>query len=181
MVVCTIDPGLVYAAYSIFDDNGKILESETIKFNTKLSQCVRLNLLYCTLIELIKKYPITDVITEYQFVDIMSSIVGVIMAGTGSEPKLKFDKITPSQWKKLAFGKGNIEESELRNKIIDIYKEAEEYSEHQLDTIGIFLGYKEKLLNPPIKTKKPKKEKKEESNVNVSKSTKRSPKKQKSS
>lgn len=142
--VIAIDPGLRFSAYTVFDSDGAIQLSETIKFNTKLSQSVRLQILYATLVEVADKFPPSDILTEYQFVDIMSSIVGVIMAFSGLYPDANFNKMTPSQWKKMVSGKGNIEEDILKDTIVKIYPEAIDYNEHQIDTLGIYLAYKQK-------------------------------------
>lgn len=143
-ILC-IDPGIRFCGYVLFDDSGKIVESKTIKFNTKLSQSKRLFELYSELSNVSSEYDISNVITEYQFVDIMSSIVGVIMAFSGSINDAEFLKMTPSQWKKLATGKGNIEEKDLRDKMIDVYPDAENFDEHRIDCIGIYIAYQNKL------------------------------------
>lgn len=143
-VLC-IDPGIRFCGYVVFDDSGKIVKSKTIKFNTKLSQCKRLFQLYSELINVSSNYEISNVVTEYQFVDIMSSIVGVIMAFSGSINDAEFLKMTPSNWKKLATGKGNIDEKELRDKMINVYPDAEEFDEHRLDCVGIYVAYQNKL------------------------------------
>ncbi len=140
----SIDPGLRFAAYTVFNSEGKIRHTETIKFNTKLSQPVRLQILYSSLVAAAEKYPPENILTEYQFVDIMSSIVGVIMAFSGLYPDAVFNKTTPSSWKKSVTGKGNIEEEKLKEILLKIYPEAKDYDEHQLDTLGIYLAYKEK-------------------------------------
>ncbi len=155
--ILSIDPGLRFAGWTVFDSCGKIVESDTIKFNTKLSQCVRLQILYSTLIAVSKKYTLSDVITEFQFVEIMSTIVGVIMAFTGSVKDARFNKTVPMAWKKAVTGRGNIEENLLRDILIDKYPEAICFDEHQLDTIGLYLAYKENQLNPTAKKEKKKK------------------------
>lgn len=143
--ILAIDPGIRFCGYVLFDDSGKIIESKTIKFNTKLSQSKRLFELYSELNNVSSEYVISNVVTEYQFVDIMSSIVGVIMAFSGSISDAEFLKMTPSQWKKLATGKGNIEEKDLRDKIISVYPEAEDFDEHRLDAVGIYMAHQNKL------------------------------------
>lgn len=157
-----IDPGIRFAGYVVFDDNGKIVESETIKFNTKTSQSKRLFELYSKLSFVSNKYQIENVITEYQFVDIMSSIVGVIMAFSGSINDAEFLKMTPSQWKKLATGKGNIDEKDLRDKMIGVYPEAENFDEHRLDAIGMYLAFK-KREKECVEIDKPKRKRKRDS------------------
>jgi Holliday junction resolvasome RuvABC endonuclease subunit len=98
------------------------------------------------------------VITEYQFVSQMSWIVGCLMTFAGSIDA-DLIKYTPSQWKKMATGKGNIPEDELRNIIIGIYPEAEQYSEHQIDTLGMYLAYEKSGENNVSPSKKPNKRK----------------------
>lgn len=146
--VLSVDPGLRFCGYTVFDSSGRIKLSETIKFNTKLSQCVRLQILYSTLAAVAEKYPPSDILTEYQFVDIMSSIVGVIMAFAGLHPEARFDKTVPMAWKKAVSGKGNIEEDKLKEIIVAKYPEAIDYDEHKIDTLGIYLAYKKKQEEP---------------------------------
>lgn len=140
----SIDPGLRFAGISIFDENKQIRHSETLKFNTKLSQQKRIYQLYERMHILAKEIgqdqSIQTVITEYQFVSQMSWIVGCLMTFAGSIDA-DLVKLTPSQWKKMATGKGNIQEDELKNIIIKLYPESIEYTEHQIDTIGMYLAY----------------------------------------
>lgn len=139
-----IDPGLRFAGISIIDENSSIKHSETLKFNTKESQQKRIYQLYRRMKDLAEQYHeennVNIVITEYQFVSQMSWIVGCLMTFAGSIDA-KLIKFTPSQWKKLSTGKGNIAEDELRNKIIELFPNAIEYSEHQIDTLGMYLAH----------------------------------------
>lgn len=142
-----IDPGLRAWAYSVFAEDDSVVESETIKFNTKLSQEKRLFDTYSLLSDVVSRHKLTNITTEYQFVNTMSNIVGVIMAVAGSDENIKFKKITPSAWKKAGFGKGNIDEELLSDKIIDVYPQAQSMSEHERDCLGMYIAYKKTLEN----------------------------------
>lgn len=156
--VFVIDPGLRFAGITALYD-GVIVHSETLKFNTKLSQQKRIFDLFHRLEELsIKFTDVSLVITEYQFVSQMSWIVGCLMTFAGSVDA-ELIKYTPSQWKKMATGKGNIAEDELKSIIILEYPESVEYSEHQIDTLGMYLAYKKSGEQNVSPTKKPNKRK----------------------
>lgn len=156
--VFVIDPGLRFAGITAFVD-GVITHSETLKFNTKLSQQKRIFQLFNRMEELAKIFPsVSVVVTEYQFVSQMSWIVGCLMTFAGSIDA-ELVKYTPSQWKKMATGKGNINEEELRNKMIEMYPEAEQYSEHQIDTLGMYLAYSKSGEDNVSPSKKPNKRK----------------------
>lgn len=153
-----IDPGLRFAGISIFAD-GAIMHSETLKFNTKLSQQKRIFQLFHRMEELAEIFPeINAVVTEYQFVSQMSWIVGCLMTFAGSIDT-DLIKYTPSQWKKMATGKGNIAENDLKDLLVKLYPEAEQYSEHQIDTIGMYLAYKKSGECDVSRPKKPNKRK----------------------
>lgn len=156
--VFVIDPGLRFAGITAFYD-GVIVHSETLKFNTKLSQQKRIFDLFHRLEELSIQFPsVSLVITEYQFVSQMSWIVGCLMTFTGSVDA-ELIKYTPSQWKKMATGKGNIPEDELRRIIEEEYPESAEYTEHQIDTLGMYLAYKKSGDKNASPAKKPNKRK----------------------
>lgn len=156
--VFVIDPGLRFAGITAFAD-GAIIYSETLKFNTKLPQQKRIFNLFDRMEQISKIFPeVTVVITEYQFVSQMSWIVGCLMTFAGSIDA-ELIKYTPSQWKKMATGKGNISEEELRNIIIEKYPESIEYSEHQIDTLGMYLAYEKSGENNVSPSKKPNKRK----------------------
>lgn len=154
--IFVIDPGLRFAGITAFID-GAIAHSETLKFDTKLSQQKRIFNLFHRMEELAEIYQdVSIVITEYQFVSQMSWIVGCLMTFAGSVDA-ELIKYTPSQWKKLATGKGNISEEDLKNAIINIFPEAEQYSEHQIDTLGMYLAYKQLGEQNASPSKKPNK------------------------
>lgn len=163
--VFVIDPGLRFAGITAFA-NGAIIHSETLKFNTKLSQQKRIFHLFDRMEELAKTFPeVSVVVTEYQFVSQMSWIVGCLMTFAGSIDA-ELVKYTPSQWKKMATGKGNISEEELRDSIIEIYPEAGQYSEHQIDTLGMYLAYSKSGESNVSPSKKPNKRKNSSKNKN---------------
>lgn len=156
--VFVIDPGLRFAGITAFVD-GAIIHSETLKFNTKLPQQKRIFHLFHRMEELAEIYPsVSVVVTEYQFVSQMSWIVGCLMTFAGSIDA-ELIKYTPSQWKKMATGKGNIPEDQLRSIIIGIYPESQEYSEHQIDTLGMYLAYRKSGETNVSPSKKPNKRK----------------------
>lgn len=158
-MILTIDPGIRFAAISVINEDGKVEYSATIKFNGKHSQEGRMYEFYKTLCNLSVEYDIRVIVAESQFVQIMGNIVGMIMTYAGFA-EAQLIKMNPSRWKKLATGKGNISEAELREKIIDIYPFAESYSEHQIDTLGMYLAYKSlQELGDASPTKKPSKRK----------------------
>jgi Holliday junction resolvasome RuvABC endonuclease subunit len=139
-----VDPGIRFAGISVIDEQSQIKHSETLKFNTKKSQQIRIFELYKRMQDIVEQFGGRDnieaVITEYQFVAQMSWIVGCLMTFAGSI-EAELIKLTPSQWKKMATGKGNISEEQLREKVLSIYPECSDYSEHQIDTLGMFLAY----------------------------------------
>jgi Holliday junction resolvasome RuvABC endonuclease subunit len=140
-MILTIDPGIRFAAVSVLNENGEIKYSETIKFNGKHSQEKRMYEFYSKLCDISSEFDIRVVVVESQFVQIMGNIVGMVMTYSGFA-NAELIRMNPSRWKKLATGKGNIGEAELREKIISIFPLAETYSEHQIDTLGMYLAYK---------------------------------------
>ena len=157
-MILTIDPGIRFAAVTIFTEDDKVEYSETIKFNGKHSQEKRMYEFYEILCNLSKEYDIRVIVAESQFVQIMGNIVGMIMTYAGFA-EAKLIRMNPSQWKKLATGKGNISEAELREKIINIFPFADTYSEHQIDTLGMYLAYKNQEIGDASPSKKPSKRK----------------------
>lgn len=143
MAVLAIDPGIVVAAYCVFDDNGVPIDFGDIKFNTKRTQEQRFWEFFSKLREISAKHDIKEVVCESQFVNIMSQIVGMIMAFSGSVD-VKLTKMTPGNWKKLSFGKGNIDEAILRIKVIEKFPELEKVSEHVIDCGGMYIAYSNK-------------------------------------
>lgn len=140
-MILTIDPGIRFAAVSVISENGEVEYSATIKFNAKHSQEKRMYEFYKVLCNLSSEYNIRVVVAESQFVQIMGNIVGMIMTYAGFA-EAELIRMNPSRWKKLATGKGNIGEAELKEKIINTFPFAKEYSEHQIDTLGMYLAYK---------------------------------------
>lgn len=157
-MILTIDPGIRFAAITVFDEGGKVEYSSTIKFNGKHSQEQRMYEFYRILCDLSAEYRIKTIIAESQFVQIMGNIVGMIMTYAGFA-EAKLIRMNPSQWKKLATGKGNIGEAELREKIINVFPFADTYSEHQIDTLGMYLAYKNQESGDASPAKKPNKRK----------------------
>lgn len=162
-MILTVDPGIRFAAVTIFDENGEVKHSETIKFSGKHSQEKRMYEFYTILCDLSSRYPISVIVAESQFVQIMGNIVGMIMTYAGFA-EAKLIRMNPSQWKKLSTGKGNISEAELREKIINVFPFANEYSEHQIDTLGMYLAYKNQESGDVSPAKKPNKRKNPRSN-----------------
>jgi Holliday junction resolvasome RuvABC endonuclease subunit len=156
MAILAIDPGIVVAAYCVFDDNGVPIEFGDIKFNTKRTQEQRFWEFFSKLREISARHTITQIIAESQFVNIMSQIVGMIMAFSGSVD-VKLIKFVPSAWKKSATGRGNIPEDELRTFIIDKYSSLANVSEHVIDCAGMYEAYVNKIKNAPTAVVKPKK------------------------
>lgn len=155
MPVLAIDPGIVVAAYCVFDDNGVPIDFGDIKFNTKRTQEQRFWEFFSKLREISAKHDIKEVVCESQFVNIMSQIVGMIMAFSGSVD-VKLTKFVPSSWKKAATGRGNIPEAELRALIIDRYSSLSDVSEHVIDCAGMYDAYVNKIKNAPPQTIKKK-------------------------
>lgn len=158
-MILTIDPGIRFAAVSVIGEDGKVEYSATIKFNGKHSQEKRMYEFYTVLCNLSTEYDIRVVVAESQFVQIMGNIVGMIMTYAGFA-EAELIRMNPSRWKKLSTGKGNIGEAELREKIISEFPFAESYSEHQIDTLGMYLAYKNlQELGDASPVKKPNKRK----------------------
>lgn len=158
MAVLAIDPGIVVAAYCVFDDSGVPIEFGDIKFNTKRTQEQRFWEFFSKLREISAKHDIKEVICESQFVNIMSQIVGMIMAFSGSID-VKLTKFVPSAWKKAATGRGNIPEDELRTLIENKYSSLAGISEHVIDCAGMYEAYVNKINSVPLSKPKPKKKK----------------------
>jgi Holliday junction resolvasome RuvABC endonuclease subunit len=148
MKIITVDPGLVYWAYAVFDEDGTLIESETVSYKKpKLTQEVRLFDIYATLNKICEEHDFWidgKIISERQFVDIMAQITGVIRS-VGGRFGREVVLYTPAEWRKLATGKGNAKEDLVKKTALDNYPQLINASEHEIDTAAIFLAYKKTL------------------------------------
>lgn len=147
--ILTIDPAITNAAVAVFTEDGTLHHSETISFDRKLSQEVRMWQIFDKLSSVVDKYPVDVIVSERQFVQIMSEMVGVIKAFAGSINVNSVLFMPPSKWKKLATGKGNVPEDELANLVTSIWPDLVGASEHEIDCAGLFMAWQK--YQPPVK------------------------------
>lgn len=149
MKIITIDPGLQAWALAIFED-GKLITSKTLNYKKeKLSQEVRLWLIFDTLCDYYDAYDLelgAEVVCERQFVDTMSQITGVVKAFAGKY-NLKSILYVPKQWKKVISGRGDIDEEKLKSIVCEKYPELQDKSEHEVDCAGIYMAHRLKTCN----------------------------------
>jgi Holliday junction resolvasome RuvABC endonuclease subunit len=139
-VVIAVDPGLNNLGLTVFDANDKILSSQTVKMTSKEAQESRLYKVFCSVYDAASGNIVSQVVSEKQFVEIMSVINGAIRAAAG-KLGARTTLFMPSAWKKAATGKGNISEDDLRDYIISKYPEAKDFDEHMIDSVGVYLAY----------------------------------------
>jgi len=143
-----IDPSITQAGLALFNDSGQILHTEMIKFNSKkFSQEQRMFQLYDRMSSVINDNPGEfEIICEKQFVNIMSEIVGVVkcFAGKSQDEKIRTTFFPPSKWKKMATGKGNIPEDQLRSFIELKFPGMVDKSEHEIDCAAMFFAVTKK-------------------------------------
>lgn len=151
-MILTVDPGLVEWAYAIFDDNGKLVKSDMIKYKTtgkaKQSQEERLWDIFHTINTVetqlfLDRKEITHIVSERQFVDTMQQITGVIRCSAG-RLGVTAELYTPAQWRKLATGKGNATEDLVKQTVLDHYPEMFDTSVHEIDCAAIYLAWRKK-------------------------------------
>lgn len=141
MYILAVDPGLVEWAYAVFDEDGDLIMSKMVKYESKrkLTQEQRLFFIFDELTKL--DYEFTCVIIERQFVDTMQQITGVLRAYAGN-CNLKTVLFTPSQWRKLATGKGNASEELVVQTVLAKYPQMDELSVHEKDCAAIYIAYR---------------------------------------
>ncbi len=145
MMFLVVDPGIVAWAYAIFTESGKYVKSETIKYSSKQSQEERLWAIYMHLTQL--DYIFSHVVIERQFVDIMSQITGVLRAVAGSKT-VKTSLYAPREWRKTLTGTGMASEELVKQKVLEVYPEFADKSEHEIDTGALFIVYRRKNGKP---------------------------------
>ena len=143
-----IDPSITQAGLALFNDSGQILHTEMIKFNSKkFSQEQRMFQLYDRMKSLVEQNPGDfEIICEKQFVNIMSEIVGVVkcFAGSDQDSRIKTTFFPPSKWKKMATGKGNVPEEDLRIFVEAKFPDMKDKSEHEIDCAAMFFAVTKK-------------------------------------
>jgi Holliday junction resolvasome RuvABC endonuclease subunit len=158
-VIITVDPGLLAWAWGIYTEDGKYLKSATVTYKGKQSQEHRLNEIYNELCDVVEslddKYEIEQIVVEKQFVEIMSQIVGVIRAFAGWA-ETRTTLFVPASWRKLAIGKGNATEDQVKEKVLSVFPELAEASEHEIDTGALYLAYRKSKENETTPKKTPK-------------------------
>jgi Holliday junction resolvasome RuvABC endonuclease subunit len=147
-----IDPSITQAGLALFNDKGQILHTEMIKFNSKkFSQEQRMFQLFDAMSRVIKNHPGDfEIICEKQFVNIMSEIVGVVkcFAGREQDQRIKTTFFPPSKWKKMATGKGNVPEEDLRIFVESGFPSMIGKSEHEIDCAAMFYAVTKKMESP---------------------------------
>lgn len=139
--VLTVDPGLVFWAWALFDEDGKLVESKTVKYKSGLDQEFRLNDIYDQLCRINWTREVEVMIVERQFAELMCQIVGAIRASAG-KMGVKSIQYVPASWRKLATGNGHAKEDKVRSVVLEAYPEMENASEHEIDCGALFLAYK---------------------------------------
>lgn len=164
--------GIVLLEYNINTKKESILVHKTISFNNNdkntffLGKKVNLNKdkeskyaydnfrLSCFYNELKKYSNLADVILvegqSYKNVNETKTILQLVHGQTIDTKSINwssklYKEYQPSSWRKFAFGKGNLDKhasAEFIKELLKSHIELDNFDEHQLDALGVYLGFK---------------------------------------
>jgi len=166
MKVLAIDPGLVCWAYSLFNDDGKLIDWSTVKM-PKASPEFRWWMIFDVLEnmigDIVKKEELV-IVTEYQFGNKFSNampqtlaVIGAAFGKHAESGKVSIRYISPKSWKLTAMNNSNASKDEVKTFVGNIYPELLKETEHVNDAACMFLAWKENN-SIGIKEKKKKKQ-----------------------
>lgn len=142
MILC-VDPSITEWGYSVFSDDGKLVEARTIKYaaKLKLSKEKRWVRILSTLREVTSKFNIDLIITERQFKGTLLQTMTLcgIIAG---ESDIEIRYIAPLSWKKWGINNHKASKEEIQEVVRNEYPELINESEHVCDSVGFYLAYK---------------------------------------
>jgi Holliday junction resolvasome RuvABC endonuclease subunit len=142
MILC-VDPSITAWGYSVFDNNGNLLETKTIRYkaSAKLSKEKRWVHILSTLRVVVAKFNVDLIITERQFKGTLLQTMALcgIVAG---EADIEIRYVAPLSWKKWGINNHAASKEEIQEKVSLIYPELMAESEHVCDSVGFYLAYK---------------------------------------